>query len=278
MAQVAGFDASSGVAGFTSANDIVQPALGQAIVENAILERRASTETFQVVRELNLAFTRGQRMNAVPNAQLTAVLARANLIDEDHAARVQYVAGRSLVDSTARGVRVGVLSPASLRDSYNRRIIETVEARINGLEDGHLNIRETSLGRAIVSAAQSDAAAMEGLQERLGTTMTRVMSVQEEYGRTLGEAQERLTSVSLAAVQSEQVADRFTQLAGAGMTQPAVGFSAPQSWPEVPISLLIGMSVGLIGIFFIGLSAPSPLRESNITAPEEEPMVYRKTA
>lgn len=265
--------------GSIGAMDWVQPALGQAIVENYLLEREASLETTLAVTELNRAFTKEQSLQATPNAHLEQIAVHADQIDQEHAGRVQYVAGRSIVTSTARGVRAGALSPSQIGGSFNRRIIEMAEASMNGMEDNYRQTREPMLGWAIVSAGQQHLTFAEQLQHRLGTAITRVVRVQDGYEQTLGEAQGQLASVALASVHTEQVADRFAQLAKADYNQPAPAFSGPRSWPDIPIGLLIAFSTCLVGLFFVGLLTPG-MRPEEAAAPEAKPEVapYRKTA
>jgi hypothetical protein len=276
--QTVAFEGSASM-GRMSAMEWVQPVLGQAIVENYLAEREASLETAQAVTELNRAFTKEQSLQAAPNAHLERIAVHADQIDQEHAARMQYVTGRSIVTSTARGVRAGALSPSQIGGSFNRRIIEMAEASMKGMEDSYRQTREPILGWAIVSAGQQHLTFAEQLQRRLGTAITRVVRVQDRYEQTLGEAQGQLASVALASVHTAQVSDRFTQLAKADFRQPAPAFSEPRSWPDIPIGLFIAFSTCLVGLFFVGLLTPG-MRPEEAAAPEAKPKAasYRKTA
>jgi hypothetical protein len=56
-------------------------------------------------------------------------------------------------------------------------------------------------------------------------------------------------------------------------------FAEPRNWPEVPGSVLIAGSIGLIGVFFVVLTM-APTRPETAPTMREVPSepVYRKTA
>ncbi|MGH7232121.1 MAG: hypothetical protein ACREJU_12295 [Nitrospiraceae bacterium] len=276
--QTAAFGPSTPAVDPMEAMQWVQPALGQAIVHNELLARQAALETTQAVTELNRAMTKEQSLETAPYGHLERIAGHAVGMDADHAARVQYVAGRSIVTSTGRGVRAGVLSPSQVGDIYNRRIIDMTEATINGMEDGYSQMRDPMLGTAIVAAAQRHMEFVDQLQHRLGTAITRVIQVQDRFGEAIGEAQGQLGAVAVASLHAEQIAERFAQLAGADFgPSPGSVFSAPRAWPDIPIGALIATSATLVGLFVIGLFLPSAKPEA-IPQVEAKPLPYRKTA
>lgn len=276
--QIASLERSTGQIDPMEAMEWIQPALGRAIVENELVTRQASQQTTQAVTELVRAMTMDRSLNSAPYGYLEPVTTHAEDVDADHAARVQYVAGRSLVTSTARGVRAGVLSPAELDGAFNSLIIAMAEATMNGMEDTYRDTRDPMLGSAIVDAAQRQMASADQIQHRLGTAITRVVEVQNRFSEAIGSAQGQLGAVAVASLHTEQLADRFDLLAKADFAQsPAGGISPPRGWPDIPISVLIGMSAILFGLFVMGLILPGARPES-MPETEAKPLPYRKTA
>jgi hypothetical protein len=272
------FERSGGLIDPMEAMEWVQPALGQAIVENELLTRQASQETTQAVTELIRAMAAEESLNLVPYGYLEPITSHADGMDADQAARVQYVAGRSLVTSTARGVRAGVLSSSRLDGAFNNVIIAMAQATMNGMEDSYRDTRDPMLGWAIVEAAQRHMRSADQLQHRLGMAITRVVEVQNRFNETIGSAQGQLGAVAVASLHTEQLAGRFDQLAKADFAQPpAAVFSSQRGWPDIPISVLIGMSAILFGLFVMGLILPGTKPEP-MPEVEAKPLPYRKTA
>lgn len=266
----------------TSAQWWVQPALGQAIVTDYLLEREFSRKTMAASAEFNRATVAGQRLEASPFEHFERVGAYAAVVEADHVARVQYVLGRRIVNFTARGVRTGILSPAQIGDRYNRRMIRRAQLAANRMDGQFMSHREPMKGWAIVAASQDHAQFAGQVQHRIGSAIVHVTQVQQVSDGAIAGAQEQLASVALASIHSEQVADRFARLAadfsGPGSQLPV---SEPQSWPEVPAGLLLAASMTLVGLFFAGLLMPSTRREGEMR--EREPgesaeALYRKTA
>jgi hypothetical protein len=276
--QATAFGPTAGSVGSNDPMNWIQPALGEAIVENELLERRIARDTTAAVRELNYATMTAEYLDSA-DPQFDRIKAHAEMIDTDEDARVQYVMGRSIVGFTARGVRASVLSPDLYAGEFNRRMIEQTRAAGAGMRESYLEMREPMIGRAIVEAAQRHLAGMEELQHRIGTAVTRIARIQEGDVDGLGEAQAQLASVALASIHTEQIADRFEQLARAdGGQDDTATFSEPRTWPEVPVGLLGLLSIGLIGLYCIGLMTPTMRSEEPATQVKPETAPYRKTA
>lgn len=257
----------------------VQPALGQAIVDHALLERRAAEEMTRVATRLNRSTLAGYRLQTSPNWVIDRIRSYANAVERDHIARVQYVLGRSIVAFTGRGVRVGVLSPDQLEGDFNRRMIEIAEATGARMEDSYRQMREPMLGWAIVAASRDSFELAGRVQERIGAAVVQVAMAQENLHEAMGRVQEQLASVALASIHTEQIADRFAALAKAeARVAEPVFFSAPQSWPRVSVGVLIGATAILCALFIAGLFMPT--YESEIPTMEEAlPQAkYRKIA
>ena len=80
-------------AGIMDAMDWVQPVLGQAIVDDYLLGREASSRTIAAAAEFNRATMIGHRLRSLPLMPLEGIRASAAEAEADHAARVQFVLG-----------------------------------------------------------------------------------------------------------------------------------------------------------------------------------------
>jgi hypothetical protein len=271
-------DASPGGANPMDAMQWVQPALGQAIVDDSLLEQQIARGTTRVARELNHSTMIGHYLGTAPARYFAQLKTSADAVERDHQARVQHVMGSSIIGFTGRGVRNGLISPTRLNSEYNRRMIERTEANGNRMDDAYNTTREPLLGWTIVAASQGYLQFTEQAQERIGTAVARLTQVQQGFEEAIGETQAQLATVALASVHTEQIADRFDQLAQADLsrTQP-VAFSAPRSWPAIPFRWFIGISACLVGLFCIGLMTPRREEEA-IAEAEPEAAPYRKTA
>lgn len=264
----------------TTAAEWVQPALGQAIVTDYLLERETSRMTAAASAEFNRATMAGQRVTALPSKQFERIGSHAASVEADHVARVQYVLGRRIVNFTSRGVRAGLLSPMQLYDRYNRRMIRATQFAASRMDDQFLSQREPVKGWAIVAASQDHMQYAGQIQHRIGGAIVRVAQIQQVSGEALAGAQEQLASVALASILSEQIADRFARLAAVDSSVGAqpLPLSEPRSWPEIPIGLLLAASLTLVGLFFAGLFMPSTGRETGTMGEAQAGKSYRKTA
>lgn len=267
----------------------VQPALGQAIVEDYLLSRDASSRTATAVEALNRATMTDHYLKTSPLGYLDQIKASAAAGESDHGARVQFVMGRAIVNFTARGIRTGVLSPApdlgKDYGEYNRRMIGIVEAAGKKMDEVFQNHHQTALGHAIMMATRDHLEFLVQSQQRMGSAIVRVAKIQSEYRDAMAGLQEQLAAAALASIHTEEIADRFDRLASAersGQSQP-VAFSEPRSWPETPIGVLFAASLALIGVFCVGLLTPSAEGEAEAEVageakPEVPGEVYRRTA
>lgn len=261
----------------------VQPALGDAIVSDVLLGRAANQKTIEAATAFDRARLANDQLQSAPLAYLERIAAHDGLVEADHAARLQFVMGQRIVNATLRGIRAGIYQQVpAVADRYNRRLIRTVELNAIRMDNQYRQAHQPLLGWEIVAATQIHEHLQGQVQERLGHAIVQSVMVQEAYGTALAGAQEQLATVTLAAIHQERVADRFARLAAADsrqVRQPL--FSGPRSWPEIPMGIMVALSFGLIGIFLIGVSTPSPRHEAAVSM---EPLTdvseapYRKTA
>jgi hypothetical protein len=266
--QTVALEQSSGLA---DATRMLQPALGQAIVEQAIFERDNNRALAQSVSEWNRATLAYHESQSGSRGLLGAVLTRAVMVPIDHMARVESVMGRAIVNFTKRGVRTGLLSANQYGSMFNMRMIGAIETQGRRLHDEFASTWQATLGRRIVEAAHYDWIQAGVIQERLGSALVQVAHAQMTAEKGRAAQQEQLASLIFAAVRTEVITDRPTQptvaVASVRPSKDIVAASTePVSWPEIPMSYLIAAGLLLATIFLGGLSMAAQSREAKALA------------
>jgi|CXWL01.1.fsa_nt_gi hypothetical protein len=261
----------------------LQPVLGQAIVDQALFERRANQLVAQSAAEWNQATLAHQEFQSRPIGPFGAIMSQAATVPADHMARVQYVMGKAIANFTARGIRSGVLSADQYLSDYNTSMIRATETRGQRLDHEFASTWQATLGREIVDAAQNDGWQAGVIQERLGAAIVRVTQAQDGLEEIRAVQQEQLGSLVLASIRTEAQADRLTLLAAIESfpENTAVATTEPASWPEIPMGYLIAAGLMLVTIFFGGLSLAARSRETKALAEmehHEAKWVYRMAA
>ncbi len=243
---------------------MLQPVLGQALVDQAILERRTNQLVAHAVSEWNRATLAYQEFESLPGGPFGAVMRQAATVPADHIARVQTVMGRAIVNFTGRGIRTGVLSADQYLSDYNAGMIRTIEARGQRLDDNFASTWQATLGRRIVDAIQTFRKRAGAIQEQLGTAIVHVTQAQAGSEEIRAAQQGQLASLVVAAIRTEALADRLTLLAAIESfpEDNAAAFAEPASWPEIPMGYLIVAGFMLAAVFFGGLSMSARRRET----------------
>jgi len=271
---------------------MLQPVLGQAIVERYMLEREGAAAIAAAATELNRATLTQYLLQRAPFGHFDAIKARAELAPAEHAGRIQEVMGRTVVNFTERGVRTGILSPPQSTGEYNNRMIRLAKTRREQMDEDFQANWQENLGRAILTASRDRATLNAHIQERVGAAITQVAMVQAGYQKATEAARSQLAAATNAAIRTELRADLFARLA---MAEPVVQLAKaepmaapqaapvvePKSSPDMPIGYLMAAFAGLIAMFFMGLWLPSTKREEELAeqiGPQTVQRVYRKTA
>lgn len=243
---------------------VLQPVLGQALVDQAILERRTNQLMAHAVSEWNQATLAYQEFESLPGGPFGAVMRQAATVPADHMARVQTVMGRAIVNFTGRGIRNEVLSADQYLSDYNAGMIRTTEARGQRLDDNFASTWQSTLGRRIVDAIQTFTKRAGAIQEQLGTAIVHVTQAQTGSEEVRAAQQGQLASLVVAAIRTEALADRLTLLAAIESfpEDKAAAFTEPASWPEIPMGYLIVAGFMLAALFFGGLSMSARRRET----------------
>ncbi|HEX5647591.1 MAG TPA: hypothetical protein VFX56_11520 [Nitrospira sp.] len=242
---------------------LLQPALGQAIADHVLFERRTDRAIARAATDWNQATLAHDEFQSRQGGPLGAVMRQAVTVPADHQTRVQGVMGRAIVNFTARGVRNGLLSADAPLSGYNATMISATLAGGQRLDREFDATWQAVLGRNIVEAVQTHRKQAGAIQERLGSALVQITRVQIGSEEVLAMQQEQLGSLVLAAVRTEELLNRQTpRFAVASLSErTAVASTEPASWPEISMGSLILAGLLLSAIFLAGLSVAVHGRE-----------------
>ena len=267
LPQALALEQSSEITGMSA----LQPALGQAIVEQALSERRNNRTMAQSVSEWNRATMAHHELQSGSRGLLGVTLSQAAAVPADHLARVQGVMGQGIVNFTTRGVRHGLLSADQYGTMYNMKMIDAIQVQGQRLHDQFASTWQATLGRRIVEAAQHDWLQAGAIQERLGWAVVQVVRAQMNSEEGQAMQQEQLASLIFASVRNEVMTDRPMQPTVAVPSAVpseniAVAFTESASWPEIPMTYLIAAGLLLATVFLGSLSMAAQSREAKALA------------
>ncbi|HWF62274.1 MAG TPA: hypothetical protein VN666_18465 [Nitrospira sp.] len=251
----------------------LQPAIGHAIVEKILLERRNNRAVAQSVSEWNRTSLAYLEFASGSGSMLKSVMRHAQAVPIGHMARVEGIKGRAIVNFTTRGIRHDLLSADQYGTIYNMKMISAIEAQGQRLHDQFASTWQATLGHRIVEAAQHDWFQAGAIQERLGSALVQVVRAQMSSEEGLAAQQEQLASLIFAAVRNEVITDRPTQPIVAAPSVVAmssenitVASTESASWPEIPMAYLIAAGLLLTAVFWGGLSMAAQGREAKALA------------
>lgn len=261
---------------------LLQPAIGQAIVDHALIERRTNRTVAESVAEWNRATLVYLDLQSGSRGLLGPVLSIAATVPADQRARVEGVMGRAIVNYTKRGVRNGLLSADHDGTIFTMKMIGAIETQGQRLRDEFASTWQPTLGRRIVEAAQHDWRLAGAIQERLGWALVHVVQAQRRSAEAHAGQQEQLAGLIVAAARSETVTDRTTLSTVPASSEHTIATSTkPTLWPEIPMGYLIIASLVLAAVFLGGLSLAAQGREANALAQtrrDADRWVYRMAA
>lgn len=240
----------------------LQPVLGQAIVNQVLLERHNVKNVLSAKARLSSAASIHRRWLNSPFGYLDSIRTSAARAEADHAVRVQGVMGRSIVNFTRRGVRSGVLSPVETGGDYNARMIGSTNVHGQQMDNQFRTHWQSNVGRAIVSASQHNTIISDEKQERLGGAIVQLTLAEAalEGNRAAVQEQVGITPVEVARMKSQSM---FS-----GQPHPVQFSSAPvavqQSRSALPASSIVLASLILMSLFAAGLLVSPDVPVSNV--------------
>lgn len=248
----------------------LQPVLGQAILDQDMLEGRNQKAAPAAVKHLNGVTAEYRRWQTSPFGYLELIKTSAAEGRANHAARVQAVMGRAIVHFTQRGIRSGVLPPGPQVSDYNARMISATDAWGRQMDAAFSANWQSNLGRAILVATQDRADASALMQERLGGAIAQLATIQTTYEGKRAAIQEQLAAATVAAGRTEW--QRHVSV-GAGAVpsaqEPVLLAPAQRAWPEISSGYMVAASATLMGLFLTGLLFLSTLPLRRIATAEQ---------
>ena len=261
--------------------ELLEPALGEAIVSHALLDRFAEKETAAAAAQLNRATMLTYDLESSGDVSFDGTKAWAERMEADNVARAELVRGRAIVNFTKRGISQGWLSADQYINQYNDRMIQQADVAGSRVAEHFASTWQPNLGEAIVGSIVARMQAAGRIQEGIGAAVVRVTKVQTEYEEASGGIQAQTAALFNAAIRTELQSDEFTQLARAGTApETTVMTGMSKSWPEISSGHVIGAALGLMGLLIAGFYLGGRPSEEVIPRTRLEPAerVYRKTA
>jgi hypothetical protein len=250
-------------AGLKSAMAWLQPAIGQAVVEQTLFEHRVNRAISLAAAEWNRATLAQDEFLSRPGGPFGAVMHYAATAPARHMARVQEVMGRAIVNFTGRGVRTGLVSADQLHSAFNSEMIRLVEARGQIMNRQFTSTWQTTLGHRIVETAQAYRKQAEMIQERLGAALVQLALAQLEAEQVRAMQQEKMGSLVFAAARAQAVTDRAVPITAVAAVPVTASVASERStaWLDVPFVYLVASACILAAIFAVGLSWAARSRE-----------------
>lgn len=146
----------------------IQPILGQAIVEDALIKQHYGGENGDAIKVRDRSALAAQLLNGGNSPARALVYAGA--MEADHAARVQWVMGRLIVELTRHSVRAGMVTSDRLAEEENHRIMTIAQETEKKMNDGFRTEWQARLGQGIVSQTLSQVRTAKHSRERVGLT------------------------------------------------------------------------------------------------------------
>jgi hypothetical protein len=245
----------------------LQPALGRAIVEREMLQQRTDRITASATAEWKQAMTAHSTLQSIPGGPFAFVMDRAVTVPQEHAARVQTVMGRAVVNSTQRGIRSGILSADLYLSDYNQEMIAAIEARGQRMQQQFGSTWQSVLGRWIVDVSREQLRRTGEVQEQLGTAFVHMTQAKMGLEDAWAANQYQLGSLMAAVDRASIMRDSAPMLASDKTTRPeSIASSRMPVIPDIPIGYLIAAAVLLCGVFFGGLVLSAAAREAKVLA------------
>ena len=144
----------------------IQPILGRGIVEDALIKQQYGDEIRHAIKIPDRGALAAYLLNGGDPQRQALVYAAA--MGADHAARVQWVMGRLIVELTRHSVRAGMGAADPQAEAENRRILTIAQEARKKLDDGFKTEWQTKLGRGIVSQTLNQVRTVEQSRDRVG--------------------------------------------------------------------------------------------------------------
>jgi hypothetical protein len=246
----------------------LQPALGKAIVEQALLQLRTDRITVSAASEWTQALQSHRSLLSRIDDPLASVVGRAKELPKEHEARVQGVLGRSVVNFTQRGIRGGMLSADLYLSDYNQAMINAAEERGKRMHDAFASTWQSRLGTWIVDTSREHVRQVAAVQEQLGGAIMHVTQARMVLDEAWSANQYQLGSLMAALDRSGAMNESVAPTVASDIRQPVAMASAARmpGIPDIPMGYLMAAALALCSIFFAGVVLSAAAREAKALA------------
>ena len=172
---------------YLDANQWLQPALGQTLVDVAVLERKRSEETAKASNKLNQTARTAQTLSRA-DRRIKNFAKHIEQVRVDKTTRAEFVKGRTVVNFTSRAVKNHVLPDQA---EFSHRMIESAANAGSRIEKEFQKTEQRYLGEAIVVETQSQIEATGRAQEQRAAIVTATL-VHNHFEDAMARAQEQL--------------------------------------------------------------------------------------
>jgi len=246
---------------------LLQPALGQAIVETTVLQLRSNQVAAEATEEWNQALLARKSVQSIADDPFEVVFYRAATFPDDHMARVQNIMGHFIVNFTQRGFRSGMLSADQNLSEFNTGMIHATEAMGQRLEQEFVSTWQSMLGGWIVHASQDYWNHDRAIQEQLGSAIVHMAQAPMVFEDASAANQNQLGSLLVAVGRTASMPEVMTPSATVATNVGASDASTgPAVWPEIQIGYLLAAALGLCAVFGGGLMLSARSREARALA------------
>ncbi len=245
----------------------LQPLLGQTIVDQALLEARSSIAIADAAAQLNAATQAQRELESLPGGPLGAAMRFAGSLPAEHAAWVQTVMGRAIVNFTKRGMREGLMSADQEHSAFNVAMINRIEAMGARLDRAFVDTWQGRIGRTIVDAIQGFTLRHEATQGQLGQAIVRLALAQLNTEESWSTNQYQLASLALTTSNPDVTGEQGSELIVATSAAARAGVAtSPASWPGIPMGFLVVALFALAAVYLGGLVVTAAARDAKAIA------------
>ena len=244
----------------------LQPALGRAIVERDLLQQRTDQITASATAEWNQAMAAHRSVQAMRGGPFAFIMDRAGTVPIEHAARVQTVMGRAIVNFTQRGIRSGALSADLYLSDYNQDMIAATESRGRRMQQEFSSTWQTVLGRWIVDVSREHLRRVAEVQQQLGSAIVHMTQAKFGLEGAWAANQYQLGSLMAAVDRTVPIDDGGVFAAADRMPSETTAATRVPLIPDVPMGYLMAAAMLLCGVFFGGLVLSAAAREAKALA------------
>jgi hypothetical protein len=178
---------------------LIESEIGEAVMAASVIENKHSNDIVRAAKKLNTETMTAEHMNVSGNERIQHLADEAREQEANKTARIEFVKGNRIVNSTLRAKR-GQGLPDAQWETFNRRMITTAADEGNSMERAFRVTAPERFGAALESEIQAHTVALQRSQEHAGAAIIKTTSVEKEYERAKANAQEQIGAlVSTAA-------------------------------------------------------------------------------